>query len=58
LAPVEVAAGWSSEPAEKDVARGLHKPLACDDTLSMVLVGALREIRFQHRSLCLLDLEK
>src|SRR5215207_5553742 len=58
LTPVEIAAAWATEPAEKDVARGLHQPLARDDTVSMVPVGALREERFEHRSLCLLDLEE
>ena len=63
LADVEVAraaveALRVADPAEEDVARGLHQPLALDDALAVVRVLALPEHRLEHRRLRLLDLEE
>ena len=58
LSQVEVATGSATKPAEEDVPRGLHKLLAGNDALPPILVGALWEVGFQHRSFCFLDLEK
>lgn len=58
LTPVEFPIGWAAKLPEEDIARGLHQPLTGNDALSLVLVDALREVNFQHRSLRLLDLEK
>src|SRR5215207_6952216 len=58
LAPVEVASRWAAEPAEEDVARGLHEPLAGNDALSLVLVGTRRKVALKYRSSRLLDLEE
>ena len=46
------------QPAEEDVARRLHQPLALDDALAVVRVLALAEVRLEHRRLRLLDLEE
>ena len=61
LADVEVAflaveAGACVLPAEKDVAGGLHQPLAGDDALTAVAVLALPDELFEYRRLRLLDL--
>ena len=45
-------------PAEQDVARRLHQPLAGDHALAVVLVLALAEVRLEHRRLRLLDLQE
>src|SRR5262249_47644520 len=45
-------------PAEEDVARGLHQPLTLDDALAVVGVLALADERLEHRGLCLLGLEE
>src|SRR5215471_17314065 len=63
LADEEVALGpveglLRAQPAEEDVARGLHQPLADDHALSVVLVSTLAEVRLEHRSLRLLDLQE
>src|SRR5215211_8083068 len=58
LAPVEVASRRAAEPAEEDVARGLHEPLAGNDALSLVLVGTRRKWALKYRSSSLLDLEE
>ena len=62
LAEVEVAIDHietlRAEPAQQDVALGLHQPLALDHTLAVVVEGALAEIRLQHRRLGLLRLEE
>src|SRR5215207_7687669 len=39
LAPVEVASFRAAKPAEEDVARGLHQPLAGHDAVPVLLVG-------------------
>ena len=44
--PVQASGG---HPAEEDVARGLHQPLAHHDPLAAVLVDALARIRLEHR---------
>src|SRR5829696_4032943 len=58
LAPVKVASRRAAEPAEEDVARGLHEPLAGNDALSLVLVGTRRKWALKYRSSSLLDLEE
>src|SRR5215213_9132204 len=58
LAPVVVAARFATKPAEEYVTRSLHQPLAGHHAVSLVLKNTPREIRFQHRSLCLLHLEE
>ena len=45
-------------PAEKGVACGLHQLLALHHSLTVVLVFARRQMLFEHRSVCLLDLEE
>ena len=45
-------------PAEEDVARRLHQPLAGDDALAAVAVLALADEPLQHRRLRLLDLQE
>ena len=45
-------------PAEEDVARRLHQPLAGDDALAAVAVLALADESLQHRRLRLLDLQE
>jgi hypothetical protein len=61
LAYVEVAApavdAGRPLPAEEDVARGLHQPLADDDPLAGVAVLGRRVEPFQHRGLGLLRLQ-
>src|SRR5687768_17045315 len=58
LTHVEVATDSATKPAEEDVARCLHQPLAGNDPVPLVPVNALRKMRFQHRNLCFLDLEE
>src|SRR5215217_185932 len=58
LAPVEVASCRAAKPAEEDVARGLHQPLAGHDAVSVVLVGAGLDVALQYRGTGLLDLEE
>ena len=45
-------------PAEEDVARGLHEPLALHDPAPVVLVHALADVGLEDRLLGLLDLEE
>src|SRR3954462_14417266 len=47
-----------AQPAEHDVAGGLHQPLAFDDPLSVVGELALAEVRLEHRTLGLLALQE
>src|SRR4051812_25882007 len=47
-----------ANPAEENVARGLHQPLTLDDALPVVRVAALPEHRLEDRRACLLHLEK
>src|SRR4051794_29272648 len=63
LAHVEVAlllveAALVADPAEEDVARGLHRPLAFDDALAVVCERAPAEVRLEHGRPCLLDLQE
>ena len=58
LTPIKVAAACAAKPAEEYVACGLNQPLAGNDAVPLVPVDALRKMRFQHRNLCFLDLEK
>src|SRR5688500_2651126 len=58
LTQVVVATDSATKPAEEDVARCLHQPLAGNDPVPLVPVNALRKMRFQHRNLCFLDLEE
>src|SRR5215213_6887466 len=58
LAPVEVASCRAAKPAEEDVARGLHQPLAGHDAVPVVLVGAGLDVALQYRGTGLLDLEE
>ena len=63
LAPVEVAvlavdAGLDVQPAEEDVAGGLHQPLAGDHPLTVVLELARAEELLEHRCLGLLQLQE
>ena len=55
LLPVD---GADSLPAEQDVGRRLHHALPFDDALTVLAVRALSEERFEHRWLCLLELEE
>src|SRR5215210_7134127 len=48
LAHVEVASRRAAEPAEEDVARGLHQPLAGNDAVPVLLVGARRKVALQY----------
>ena len=56
VAFLSVEAGARVLPAEKDVAGGLHQPLAGDDALAAVAVFALPDELFEYRRLCLFDL--
>src|SRR5919112_4903914 len=58
LAPVEVASFRATEPAEEDIARGLHQPLAGHDAMTVVLVGTRRNVALQYRGPRLFDLEE
>src|ERR671915_966692 len=58
LTPIEVAAACAAKPGEEYVACGLHQPLTGNDAVPLVPVDALRKMRFQHRNLCFLYLEK
>src|SRR5918994_4364744 len=58
LPHVIVATDSATKPAEEDVARCLHQPLAGNDAMSLVPVNALGKMRFQHRDLSFLDLEE
>ena len=62
LADVEVALdavdAGRAQPAEHDVAGGLHQPLALDDSLSVVGELAVAEERLEHRALGLLALQE
>ena len=46
------------QPAEKDVATGLHQPLTGDDPLAMVSKLARTEELLEHRRIRLLELEQ
>jgi hypothetical protein len=54
--PVEVAVGL--DPAEEDVARGLHQLLALDHTPAVAAELTPEGWRLEHRRLCLLDLQE
>ena len=62
LAEVEVALdpveALRAQPAEQDVALGLHQPLALDDALAVVVGRALAEVWLEDRRLGLLRLEE
>src|SRR5215211_4312111 len=58
LAPVEVASSRATKPAEEDVARGLHQPLAGHDAVSVVLVSVGLDVGLEYRGTGLLDLEE
>src|SRR5215212_1851669 len=58
LPPVEVASCRAAKPAEEDVARGLHQPLAGHDAVPVVLVGAGLDVALQYRGSRLLYLEE
>src|SRR5215203_3983605 len=58
LAPVEVASFRAAKPAEEDVARRLHQPLPGHHAVSVLLVGARRNVALQYRGSRLLDLEE
>src|SRR6476659_9465176 len=63
LAHVEVASlavesQVGAQPAQEDVARGLHRPLSLDDALAVLPKLALPEVRLEDGRLCLLDLEE
>ncbi len=53
---VEVLLGVN--PAEEDVARGLHEALALHDSLAVVREAARAEVRLEHRRLRLFHLEE
>jgi hypothetical protein len=56
LALVSVRAD-GAQPAEHDVAAGLHQPLTDDHPLCGVGVGAGLQVGLEHRWLCLFDLQ-
>src|SRR5580700_5803904 len=61
LAHVEIPAGavlLGTYPAEEDVARRLHEPLALNHALAVTRDGAGAEERLEHRRLRLLHLQK
>src|SRR5262249_25460944 len=54
--PVEPSLG--AYPAEKDVARGLHQPLALDDPPTVMVEAALAGVGLEHRRDRLLRLQE
>ena len=59
LAPIEEAVVfYAFRPAEEDVARGLHHPLAVHDPFARLAVAALRQVVFEHRPRRLLHLQE
>src|SRR5262249_39536680 len=45
-------------PAEKNVAGRLHQQLSFNDALAVIAVGTAARVGLEHRSACLLELEK
>jgi hypothetical protein len=62
LADIEVLGlpvdGDDALPAEQDVGRGLHQPLAFDDALPVLIELACAQEGLEHRGLRLFELEK
>ncbi len=58
LADEKVLPGFGPQPAQEDVAGGLHQALADHDAFSLVVEGALARIWLQHRAARLFDLQQ